>query len=278
MRLKSNGLGLRPLPASGLTAALFVLVVATTFSSTADARKKRPKGKEVCALFSAAPAKQLLGPSAVVEPSRFASMCTFKTKAIGAAAAEKAYSEAMRKSMVARMSGKKVEKIPRPHVANTISVVFQGDRDSAESAAAKMEGVRRMLREGFTVSTRGSRAGGFKSKVKVGNAAAKSTAEVDKVTDDVADDVVGRLKKVEKNAGRQLPGADKEVSAKVTAQSDIEMQEVTGIDEAHYATKYHNVTARKGKRIVTVEVRMGKRKEDEKALALALAIEWLNQK
>ncbi len=178
-----------------------------------------------------------------------------------------------------RAGNTKLDIIPPPRLDNKISIQWQGDLESAKRAAQKMEQVRRTLTKGITISTKGNPSKGYKSKVKVGDGPAKSTKEVDDVTDEVTRDVKKDLKAIEgKAGGRKLPGSDKEVSASYTAQSSIEMLKVEGIDEAHYAEKYKNVTARKGKRIVTVEVRLGKTAEEEKALALALATEWLNQK
>lgn len=264
------------------TAPLGAVVLALCLSSpSAHARKKRPKGKDVCAKFSAKPAKLLLGDGMKTEPSRYASLCTFKVRLPDAEAREKEYAARMQKQLMERMrSGSKNTNFgPAPRTDNRISLTWQGDQKSAKRAAKKMEQVRRTLSKGITINTKGNLKDGFKSKVKVGDGPEKSTPETDEVTDKVSRDVGKDLKEIERKAGgRDLPGARKDVSASYTAQSDIEILDVSGIDEAHYAEKYRNVTARKGKRIITVEVRLGKTPEEEKALALALATEWLNQK
>ncbi len=273
----------RSAPASILALAfLLVFSIAGDAAAKKKRRKRKPRrtGAQVCATFKPGPAEAVMGAGFVVVPSKYTPTCTFSRRVPDADAREKAFTKAMMDGMAARMKAmqekRKYEAPKPPHLDDTISVTHRGDADTAAAAKSMMESAQRTMNKGITASASGNLKKGFKSKVKIGDGPAKSTAETEAITEEVQRDARANVKKIERKAGRALPGADKTQSVSMTFQSKTESIRAAGLDDAYYLVKYRTLTARKGKRVITIEVKLdGKSDEERKELAIALAQEWL---
>lgn len=269
-------------------AALLALALLLVFSLAGDAaakkkkrkRKARRTGVQVCAMFKPGPAETVMGTGFVVEPGKYTPTCTFRRRVADADAREEAFTKTMMASMAERMKAmqeKRKYKGPKhPHLEDTISVTHRGDSKTAAAAKSSMDSARRTISEGITATASGSVKKGYKSKVKIGDGPLKSTAETDAITDEIQGDAKTAVKKIERKAGRDLPGMDKNRTVSMTFQSKTETITAAGLDDAYYVIKYRTLTARKGKRVINVEVKLdGKSEEERKDLAVALAQEWL---